>query len=147
MKFAGQIFEVTTRLPAEPLTEDGKTVLRERFIQDYEAEFGTGTAWTEAEILFINSRVRAVSRTDPQKIVTMAGGAASHESYRRPIVDPASGRTVTVDVHRGFSALGRANGPCVIEEPDTTVFVPGGASVELVEGGHFLLRLASATSS
>jgi N-methylhydantoinase A len=146
MKFAGQIFEVTTRLPAEPLTEEGKAVLRRRFIEDYEAEFGSGTAWTEAEILFINSRVRAVGRTEPQKIVTMVGGAEAHQTYQRPITDPASGERLTVDVHRGFAALGSAQGPCVIEEPDTTVFVPAGASVELVEGGHFLIRLADAAA-
>ena len=143
MKFAGQIFEVTTRLHGETFTETDKDELRSRFIADYEAEFGSGTAWTEAEILLVNSRVRAIGRTEAQQIVDDAD-TEEHQSRRREIVDPATSRRTAVDVHRGFRAIGKADGPCLLEEPDTTVFVPAGASVELADGGHFLIRLATA---
>jgi len=143
MKFAGQIFEVTTRLSGERFGEDDKDELRRRFIADYEAEFGSGTAWTEAEILLVNSRVRAIGRTDAQDIVDDAD-AEDHRLDQREIVDPATGRPVTVDVHRGFRTVGKANGPCLLEEPDTTVFIPAGATVEVVDGGHFLIRLDNA---
>ncbi|WP_369134844.1 hydantoinase/oxoprolinase family protein [Modestobacter sp. I12A-02662] len=143
MKFAGQIFEVTTRLTGERFEEADKEELRRRFIADYEAEFGSGTAWTEAEILLINSRVRAIGRTDAQRI-TDDVDTEEHQLLSREIVDPATSRPVTVDVHRGFRATGKADGPCLLEEPDTTIYVPAGASVEVVDGGHFLIRLSNA---
>ncbi|MFD4195653.1 hydantoinase/oxoprolinase family protein [Amycolatopsis thermoflava] len=143
MKFVGQIFEVTTRLPAGTFGEADKDALRAQFIADYEEEFGTGTAWTEAEILLVNSRVRAIGRSDVQTVDHGAGaGQERHELSRREVLEPLTGQRVEVDVHRGFGALGRASGPCLLEEPDTTVYVPSGATVELTGSGDFLLRLA-----
>ncbi|GAA3569110.1 hypothetical protein GCM10022222_61590 [Amycolatopsis ultiminotia] len=143
MKFLGQIFEVTTRLPAGTFGEADKEVLRARFIADYEEEFGAGTAWTEAEILLVNSRVRAIGRSEVQTVEQVSGaGEEQHELSRRSVIEPFTGERAELDVHRGFGALGRANGPCLLEEPDTTVYVPTGAAVELTGSGDFLLRLA-----
>lgn len=144
MKFMGQIFEVTTRLPSKTFSEEDKDLLRQRFIEDYETEFGSGTAWTEAEILLVNSRVKAIGRTEAQKITDTGSDGERHVVRKRECVDPATGRRGPVDVHRGFSALGQAHGPCLLEEPDTTVYVPAGARVELVDGGHFSVRLNAA---
>ncbi|NLU73359.1 hydantoinase/oxoprolinase family protein [Streptomyces sp. HNM0575] len=144
MKFMGQIFEVTTRLPGKSFGEEDKDLLRQRFIEDYEAEFGSGTAWTEAEVLLVNSRVKAVGRTDAQQITGDPGDGEEYAGSTRECVDPVSGKRRTVDVHRGFGALGRAHGPCLLEEPDTTVYVPDGAVVEPADGGHFAIRLNGA---
>ncbi|MCP9972339.1 hydantoinase/oxoprolinase family protein [Actinomadura madurae] len=143
MKFVGQIFEVTTRLPVSTFGEADKEALRDRFIADYEEEFGTGTAWTEADILLINTRVRAIGRSDVQTVKQIAGADEErHGLTRRAVLEPLTGERVEIDVHRGFGALGRSDGPCLLEEPDTTVYVPSGATVELTEGGDFLLGLA-----
>ncbi|WP_329388162.1 hydantoinase/oxoprolinase family protein [Streptomyces sp. NBC_01716] len=146
MKFVGQIFEVTTRLKGGTFTEADKDELRARFIADYQSEFGAGTAWTETDILLVNSRVRAVGRSDVQEVGQVqqaVGDDEKHVLLRRGIVEPATGTRTDVDVHRGFAALGRANGPCLLEEPDTTVYVPTGATVELTGAGDFLVRLDS----
>ncbi|AXK35339.1 hydantoinase/oxoprolinase family protein [Streptomyces armeniacus] len=143
MKFVGQIFEVTTRLHAGTFGEADKDGLRARFLADYEEEFGAGTAWTEAEILLVNSRVRAIGRSDVQTMEHLAGaGEERHELTHRQVTEPLAGERTGMDVHRGFGALGRATGPCLLEEPDTTVYVPAGATVELTDSGDFLLRLA-----
>ncbi|WP_427889121.1 hydantoinase/oxoprolinase family protein [Kribbella sp. GL6] len=139
MKFVGQIFEVTTRLPAGTFREADKETLHAQFVADYEEEFGAGTAWTEAGILLVNSRVRAIGRSEVQT-VEHGVGEARHEVTRRTVIEPVTGGRVELDVHRGFD--GQATGPCLLEEPDTTVYVPSGATVELTPGGDFLLRLA-----
>ena len=141
MKFVGQIFEVTTQLPTKTFTDADKDLLRTRFIEDYESEFGSGTAWTEAEILLVNSRVKAVGRTEAQEAQELLIGAEDASSSTREGVDPATGERGRIDVHRGFSAIGKADGPCLLEEPDTTVYVPRGATVSLIDGGHFAVRL------
>ncbi|MBB4682677.1 hydantoinase/oxoprolinase family protein [Amycolatopsis jiangsuensis] len=142
MKFLGQIFEVTTSLPAGTFGEGDKDALRARFVADYEEEFGAGTAWTEAEILLVNSRVRAIGRSEAQTVEAGGDGDERHELSRRSVIEPLTGERTEIDVHRGFGALGRAEGPCLLEEPDTTVYVPTGATVELTGAGDFLLRLA-----
>jgi len=142
MKFVGQIFEVTTRLPGGTFTEADKDELRARFITDYEEEFGAGTAWTEAEILLVNSRVRAIGRSDVQTVRDAGAARDSHERSRRAVIEPLTGARAEVDVHRGFGAEGRVQGPCLLEEPDTTVYVPTGATVELTGSGDFLIDLA-----
>ncbi|AYJ48369.1 hydantoinase/oxoprolinase family protein [Rhodococcus sp. P1Y] len=142
MKFAGQIFEVTTRLSAETFTDADKDALRARFIADYEAEFGLGTAWTEAEIVLINTRVRATGISDVQE-ATVTGTGLTHSHTTREIVDPSSGKRVTVPVHRNaFGATEPLAGPCVLEEPDTTIFVPSGATLHN-HIDHLLIDLAS----
>lgn len=143
MKFAGQIFEVTTRLPNTSFTDADKDALRQRFIEDYEAEFGLGTAWTEAEILVINARVRAIGRSEVQEATHTADSADALTTARRWIIDPATAERIEVDVHRNvFSATEPITGPCVLEEPDTTIFVPRGATLRIADD-HLLIELGS----
>lgn len=145
MKFAGQIFEVTSRLPREPITEDLKDQIRAQFVRDYESEFGTGTAWTESQILLINSRVRALGKSDTAEL----GGdnvipiPQETGQYERDIVNPADGSPITVTVYRGFAAVREAIGPCILEEIDTTVFVPAGARATMNEQGDVIVALPS----
>ena len=143
MKFAGQIFEVTTRLPAEPLTDASKTSLRDRFVRDYEAEFGTGTAWTESEVLVINSRIRALGRSESlvSDAETVLGPTAGTSQYERPVIDPTDGSTSNITVHRGFAAVREASGPCILEETDTTIYVPAGASASMNDAGDIFIKL------
>jgi N-methylhydantoinase A len=142
MKFAGQIFEVTTRLSSEAFTDADKDSLRARFIADYEAEFGLGTAWTEAEIVLINTRVRAVGISDVQE-ASASGVEGDHTETSREIVDPSTGQRVVVPIHRNAFAATRAlQGPCILEEPDTTIFVPVGATL-YNRTDHLLVELAS----
>lgn len=143
MKFVGQIFEVTTTLPPGPFSEADKEGLRTQFVKDYESEFGTGTAWTEAELLLVNSRVRAVGYSEVQSASMADGGSSRTASdFRRTILEPHGDR-VEARVYRGFSTEGAVYGPCLLEEPDTTIYVPSGASVETTSQGHFLIRLDS----
>ncbi|MEU6573635.1 hydantoinase/oxoprolinase family protein [Streptomyces sp. NPDC046805] len=148
MKFVGQIFEVTTTLPQGPIGEPAKRQIRERFIRDYEAEFGAGTAWSESPIALINARVRAVGRSEalPRVAGSRDGGVTSSESYQRRIVDPATGRHRVVDVHRGITPGQPVSGPCLLEEPDTTVYLPAGAEAELSHTGDLLIALDHAAA-
>jgi len=112
-------------------------------VKDYESEFGTGTAWTEAELLLVNSRVRAVGYSEVQSASMADGGSSRTASdFRRTILEPHGDR-VEARVYRGFSTEGAVYGPCLLEEPDTTIYVPSGASVETTSQGHFLIRLDS----
>lgn len=143
MKFAGQIFEVTTRLSSDGFTDADKDALRKRFIEDYEAEFGLGTAWTEAEILVINARIRATGFSEVQEATAVTTLLGQHSTTTREIVDPSTGVRGDVPVHRNvFAATKPIAGPCVLEEPDTTIFVPKGATLR-AQPDHLLIELGS----
>ena len=105
MKFAGQVFEVTTRLPDAAFTEDLKEQVRAQFIDDYETEFGSGTAWTEAEILVTNTRLKGIGKFGSDGGAPVRTLAEQDAGRRREIVEPITGRRIDVDVHRGL-ALG-----------------------------------------
>lgn len=142
VKFVGQIFEVTTQLPSGALTADVQQAVLARFVEDYETEFGTGTAWTEADVQVINIRVKATGRTDrPELTEEPAAGGAHRETYRRDIIDPVTGRYGPVTVLRGRPATGTVSGPCVIEEPDTTIYLPAGAVATSLPNGDLRIHL------
>ncbi|MDW5597458.1 hydantoinase/oxoprolinase family protein [Conexibacter stalactiti] len=142
MKFAGQVFEVTTTLPAAAFTEGLKDQVRDRFIVDYEAEFGAGTAWTEAEVVVTNTRVKGIGRfgsADSAPVQVTLDGERSQR--RREIVEPMSGLRREVDVHRGLALGERRDGPCVVEEPDTNLYVPEGATIARDAHANYIIDL------
>lgn len=142
MKFAGQVFEVTTQLPAERFTDALKDDVRARFIADYEREFGAGTAWTEAEIVVTNTRVKGIGRfgSDTDAALRMTVDADGGQR-RREIVEPVTGARRTVEVHRGLALGERRDGPCIVEEPDTNIYVPDGAVVERDAHANYVIDL------
>ncbi|HUZ28494.1 MAG TPA: hydantoinase/oxoprolinase family protein [Solirubrobacteraceae bacterium] len=141
-KFAGQAFELTIPLPAGELTDEHRGQLMQDYISTYERLNGPGTSWEGFPIVMLNARVTAtaaVPRPQVQEYSPNGGApeAAVHE--RRSIVEPESGERVEVDVYRGerlHSGI-EIRGPAVIEDVDTTVFVPAGATCRLDEHRYY----------
>ncbi len=142
MKFAGQVFEVTTTLPQDAFTDALKDDVRQRFIADYEKEFGAGTAWTEAEIVVTNTRVKGIGRfgsdADLPLRLTVDGDGGQR---RREIVEPMTGVRREVEIHRGLAPGETREGPCVVEEPDTNIYVPAGATVQRDAHANYVIDL------
>lgn len=142
VKFAGQIFEVTTRLSRDRFDEAAKPELRRAFVRDYEREFGTGTAWTETDIVVVNVRLRAVGRSDIQTMVALEGSAQGGMSVgERRVLEPDATEVRSVPTYRGFTAREPVRGPLLIEEPDTNIYVPRDASVRVIDSGDLLISL------
>ncbi|CAH1666382.1 hydantoinase/oxoprolinase family protein [Chelatococcus asaccharovorans] len=150
MKFAGQIFDVTTRMPAVRLSDDRKEDVRKRFVQDYEAEFGVGTAWTESDLLVTNSRLKGIGRFEIPNATVRTGvdGLAKTEPWStRRVTDPMTGGSFEVQVFRGLAIDQMENGPLIIEEPDTTIYVPERATVHRDNSANYVIDLASSSGS
>ncbi|MDO8187768.1 hydantoinase/oxoprolinase family protein [Conexibacter sp. JD483] len=142
MKFAGQVFEVTTTLPQDAFTDALKDDVRARFIADYEKEFGAGTAWTEAEIVVTNTRVKGIGRFGSDADLPLRLTVDSGDGQRRrEIVEPMTGLRREVDVHRGLAPGERRDGPCVVEEPDTNIYVPDGATVQRDAHANYVIDI------
>ena len=143
MKFAGQVFEVTTRLPDEALTEALKQRVRDQFIADYETEFGSGTAWTEAEILVTNTRVKGIGRLGSDGGTPIRAVVEEIAGRTREIVEPITGMRREVDVRRGLPLGGACDGPCLVEEPDTSIYVPDGATITRDAQANYVIDLGA----
>ena len=142
MKFAGQVFEVTTRLPDAAFTEDLKEQVRAQFIDDYETEFGSGTAWTEAEILVTNTaseghrqvrlrRRRAACGRSPRR-KWAAGGRSSSRS-------PAGASRSTSTA--GWRSERRARGRASSRSPTPASTCPTGATIARDAQANYVIDL------
>jgi len=117
----------------------------QEYISTYERLNGPGTAWEGFPIVMLNARVTATAAV-PRPVVqehSPNGGApeaAVHE--RRTVVDPERGERTEIDIFRGERLRPgiTITGPSVIEDTDTTVYVPSGAKCRLDE--HRYYRLA-----
>jgi N-methylhydantoinase A len=145
-KFAGQAFEVTVPLPSGTLTEADRAGLSETFTQRYEQLYGPGTAWEGFPVLMLNARVTATGRV-ARPVLTPAArngrdpGAARTGS--RSAVVPETGRREALPVHRGDGLRPGMviEGPALIDDVDTTVYVPGGGRMEVDEYHGYRLAL------
>jgi N-methylhydantoinase A len=145
-KFAGQAFELTIELPAGQLTDGHRAELMQTFTETYERLNGPGTAWEGFPIVMLNARVTATAAV-PRPVLpshSPDGGrpeAALHG--RRPVLEPESGDRVELEIYRGeLLTPGMAvAGPAVIEDIDTTIFVPAGATCRLDEQRDYRLNV------
>ncbi len=145
-KFAGQAFELTIPLPAGELTDEHRAQLMQDFTATYERLNGPGTAWEGFPIVMLNARVTATAAV-PRPVVqehSPNGGApeaAVHE--RRLVLEPQRGERVELDVYRGERLRPgiEIRGPAVIEDVDTTVYVPPDATCRLDEHRYYRLSV------
>lgn len=145
-KFAGQAFELTIPLPAGKLTDEHRGQLMADFTSTYEQLNGPGTSWEGFPIVMLNARVTAtaaVPRPTIQEYSRNGGApeAAVHE--RRSVVEPERGERVELDVYRGERLRPgiTITGPAVIEDIDTTVYVPADATCRLDEHRYYRLTV------
>ncbi|MEM5299703.1 hydantoinase/oxoprolinase family protein [Burkholderia sp. JPY481] len=141
MKFAGQIFDISTRLPSN-LTSDMEEQIEKRFIADYEREFGAGTAWAEAEILVTNLRVRGIGSYALQsERRDDVHGTQTVQDRPRSIFDPMLGKRFEVPVFRAVGQGQQLTGPLIVEEPDTTIYVPAGMTLNKDSFDNYVIEV------
>jgi len=145
-KFAGQAFEVTVALPSGALAEADRDALGETFTRTYERLYGPGTAWEGFPVLMLNARVTATARVaSPALAPTARNGRDPADALAgsRAAVVPETGRREPLPVYRGDGLLpGMAiEGPALIDDVDTTVYVPGGGRLEVDEYRGYRLAL------
>jgi N-methylhydantoinase A len=90
----------------------------------------------------LNARVTAtaaVARPEVQEYSPNGGAPESAVHERRSIVEPEGGERIEIDVYRGERLRPGIEilGPAVIEDVDTTVYVPAGATCRLDEHRYY----------
>src|SRR5205823_2280189 len=132
VKWAGQIFEIAIPLPSGTLTDDDRAVVTGRFLEAYERLYGKGTAWEGFPAVMLNARATATGRVPKPARRAQPLESASPDAAvttEREVLLPDGGVRKLVPIYRGGKLRpGMAlAGPAVVEDVDTTVWVPPGA--------------------
>lgn len=125
LRYKGQVHQVSIAVPTGELTDADVADVLDRWEEKYEALYGRGSTYADAEVELVNQRVLASAETtDP---VLSAGRASSGEARidAREVYWPEPSAFVETDLYDGERvAPGQTvDGPAIVQLPDTTVTV------------------------
>jgi N-methylhydantoinase A len=145
VRFHGQAYELPMEMPARPLTEDDAPALFNSFVKTYEQTYGEGTAWKGVPASLINYSVTVTGRQERPDLARRAernGHDASelHREMRRVFLpSQREWGEVPVIEDASFPVGVRVQGPAIIDEGDTTIYVPPGTTAERDEYMNYVL--------
>jgi len=137
VRYYGQTPYMNLVLDEVPRTPEAVSRIAERYADSYEREFGYRLAEEIAEVEFVNARAAAIgliADADLQQRAQKEGAPEPSES--RSVYFDELGSSTDTPVHQRAD-LGRDAvlvGPAIVEQPDTTVLVPPGATARV--DGH-----------
>jgi N-methylhydantoinase A len=144
IRFAGQSFDVTIELPVKQFAESDRRQIVDRFKERYSVLYGTGSVWAEFPAQVMTARVlaRGLRPKPPLDQNTIVQGSAGVRGSREVYV-PDADDWQTVEVHDAGSLTPGHSvaGPCLVEDVDTTIWIPSDAKVERDSAGGFEVLL------
>jgi N-methylhydantoinase A len=140
-KFKGQLFDHPVELPHGELTNEDLSAIRDDFPDLYESEYGPGTAWVDSPIILRAVRVTGVGRTkNPEFRKESVDTASTDPMGTHDIYLPIDREMKEVEIYNVPPPPGATiQGPAVIQEGSTTVYVPVGAELMTDEHNDFVL--------
>jgi N-methylhydantoinase A len=144
MRFARQRFELPMNW-AGGFGPAGQEEMRRAFIEEYSARYGRGAVVSGAPVEIATLRVAGVGETTRARLApakSQEPGAMPADGYRA--IRQGSSPPLSAAVVPGprIEPGHAAAGPVVIDAPDTTVWVPPGATVTMDAFGSLDIRLA-----
>jgi len=139
MRYVGQSYEIDVPIELGWMASGGATPLLAAFHHAHERAFGHADREAPAEIVNLRVQLRAERPRVPIAEIPAAASAPVARATRRIWLD---GRPTEARVF-DRAALGRSarlQGPAIVEQPDTTVLVPGDHVGEVDRFGNLLLR-------
>jgi N-methylhydantoinase A len=145
-KFLGQSFDIPISLPGRALTEADRESLQANFLGEYTRVYGPGAAWEGFPVRLETARVVATGQRAKPPLVAAATDSRSPQARDRREIHIGN-NVVMADAFDGPSLEPGAliAGPALIDDVDTTVFVPDGVQLD-VDGLHnYVLSLEAGT--
>jgi N-methylhydantoinase A len=144
LRFQGQEYELTLPLPDRPLTVEDTDTLAADFFTLYERTYGEGTAWVGVPATLVNYSVTVIGRQPRPELPTAARNGHTPDAARRAVREaylPDVGRREEIPVYDGAlcGAGIRIEGPGIIDETDTTIYVPTGTTAVRDEYLNYVL--------
>ena len=141
MRYVGQNYELQVEIPNKRLAREDLEKLRQDFFKAHEQNYGYYNPY--APVQFVNFRVEAIGQV-------MKPGLAELEAI---MDDPAEALVDTRDVYfedtgniscpvydrTKFGRSERVDGPCIIEQMDSTTVIPPGAWFKVDGHGNLIV--------
>jgi N-methylhydantoinase A len=147
-RYYGQTPYMNLRIDEVPASPDALAALVAQYRERYEAEFGYQLPEDVATVEIVNARVAAIGRTDDVELPRSSGDAdaeAALKGSRDVYFDEVGDFTDTPIYDRArLDAGAGVDGPAVIEQTDTTVLVPPGASARVDAYRNIVIDVGSA---
>jgi N-methylhydantoinase A len=135
VRYYGQTPYMNLRLDEAPADAAAIEAIAARYRTEYEREFGYTLPEDMAAIEFVNARAAAIGRSDTPELPASeeTGDAADALREERPVYFEELGDFTTTPIYDRSKLRPEAKieGPAMIEQMDTTVLVPPGASARV----------------
>lgn len=143
-RFQGQEYELTIPLPDRPLTAEDAPRLADDFFKLYERTYGEGTAWEGVPASLINYTVTVTGRQARPELTTASRNGHTPDAAQREtrsVFLPDVRRREEIPIYDGARCGPgiRIEGPAIIDETDTTIYVPTGTTAERDEYLNYVL--------
>jgi N-methylhydantoinase A/oxoprolinase/acetone carboxylase beta subunit len=143
-RYHGQVYELTVPLAEKPLAADDADTLAAEFTRLYERTYGEGTAWKGVPISLINYSVTVTGKAERAQLgvtATSNGNPEPKARETRRVFLPAEREWAEVPIYaeEAFAPGQGVDGPAIIDESDTTIYVPPGNRIERDEYMNYVL--------
>ena len=146
LRYLGQYHEVNVPVAAEDMKAFNEQVMKEAFHSHHDRLYGYSLKEEGREVELVNLRMTAVGITEKpafRKDTFRGADPSDCLKGRRRVFIPSVREYMLVGVYDG-DKMGYGNavkGPAIIEQVNTTIFLPPGYEVECDEYGSYLLTL------
>jgi N-methylhydantoinase A len=144
LRFQGQEYELTLPMPSRPLTADDLDHLSADFLALYERTYGEGTAWKGVPATMVNYSVTAIGRQQrPDWSVAELNGHTADGARKavRSVYLPDLHERADIPIYAGERCGPgiEIEGPAIIDETDTTIYVPTATTARRDEYLNYVL--------
>ncbi|MEM8663536.1 MAG: hydantoinase/oxoprolinase family protein [Pseudomonadota bacterium] len=147
MRYAGQGFDLSVSIPAEAAEARDADAVVELFHREHEKTYGFRDLDSGIEITTL--RVRAIGEVPPLALPSLPDTTRAPAAERsRPVFIAGAWQDVPVHSRATLTAGDALDGPVIVEQPDTTVFMlPGWAATVDRKGNLIATRTTSEEAS
>jgi N-methylhydantoinase A len=138
LRYEGQGSELTVPMPGEALDEAAVAALTDGFRREYAATYGYAT---DEPLELVNIRLVATGvRANRLDFRSLRVAARPAVAGRRPVIFGRGAAPVDTPVHPR-EAVGKLEGPAIVEAYDSTIVLPPGSAAAVDGGGNLLITL------
>jgi N-methylhydantoinase A len=136
MRYARQSSELGIPVRDDVLTPEILAQVVEQFHLEHERSYGYCNRTERVQLVNLRLRARGLERQDhlPTPSAARAGVKTASSAERKVYFGPGRGWLTAPVVRRSELTEARRNGPLIVEEYDTTIVVPPGATVQALSG-------------
>jgi len=140
IRYLGQSFDLTIPVTTAELAEESGQALRQAFHAHYRQVYGYADEQADLEILNLRTSAIGVTPKPRMAMLTprMPGSTGAKRSDRREVFHDGKFQTALIVERDALAPGDEFDGPAIVEQYDTTTFIPSGFSVVMDDFGSLI---------